>query len=214
MKSEISKSNLIILSKNSNDEITGYKLSLDDLKVDDLTKSQIGIKNDQLRRLSRVCDNLRRSIESLEHIENLLHENGSTFGFSPIPHALFCHATILYGACFVNGEGGRPLREIYTEISTHEIHLEILKIRHKRFGHIDENHDVRSDNLLWQVRVQDGLLIPETSTMRGDFLALPSSYSLNLFKVWIRDLLGRIYDLKVSIRSEICTLIGPIYITE
>ncbi len=213
--SKINKNNLIIFAKDGNDQVTGYKVNLADIVTnDDVKKEGIRQKAGQLRRFSRVCSNFEKAIDSIEQINILLKNHGHHFGFDLIPHAMFCHVVILYGACFVKGEDGYPLRELYSEVLNNEIHKEVMDIRNKRFGHIDENHDVREDNLLWQVRVSDGILKPETSSMRGSYLALPSESFMHLFKDWIHELKGKVHLLESNLKSEINDLVGDIQIIE
>ncbi|HEY1055692.1 MAG TPA: hypothetical protein VGE24_11170, partial [Emticicia sp.] len=162
LKVSILENELVVLSKDHADNISQYKANLAHLIFPEASQA---IHNDfyvKVRTLNRVLDNLRNSTNLLIEIRYILNREGGNSPFSPQIKAMFCHAVVLYGACFLKGGEGRIRPLSYKDLPENELktHQSIMDYRDILFGHLDDNHDVRNDHLFCQFDVEPEGLKP------------------------------------------------------
>lgn len=200
MKVSILENDLVVLSKDHADNITQYKVNLAQLVFPEASKA---IHNDfyiKIRTLNRVLDNLRNSEHLLTEIRLMLNQKGQRFAFNPPVKAMFCHAVVLYGACFLKGgkERVRPLS--YKDFPENELktHQAIMDYRDILFGHLDDNHGVRNDHLFCQFDVEPKGLNPSFVVSSGDRMVL-ASQAIN--GEWLRHLEYLIDKVSTDVES-------------
>src|SRR5690606_34277731 len=94
--------------------------------------------------------------------------------FEPSVKAMFCHAVVLYGACFLKGGAKRKTPLQYQNLVEKELktHKSIMDYRDKLFGHLDDNHGVRNDHLFCQFDVVAEELKPTFIVRAGNRMSL------------------------------------------
>jgi hypothetical protein len=146
-----------------------YDAKLTDFLLDAPTKEKVHSTGRELRALLRSKANLEEAISAIEqlHRERTQKPAGCVFDFSH--RSLFAYAAVLYGACFTKGGADReiPLREIERRLRDCNLHDVIMIHRHKLFAHLDEDHDVRTDEMNWSLVVKEEGLVPNGPRMSG-----------------------------------------------
>ncbi len=165
---------MIRLSEGPSGETLAYKLDLLRLEFPETSVKQHEEFHNKLRTLLRVLDNLTGSKNLLLEIGHYLMSNGHNSAFLPPVKAMFCHAVILYGACFLKGGLKRKAPLQYHDLDEQElkVHKNIMDYRDKLFGHLDDNHGVRNDHLFCQFEVISDELKPTFVVRSGNKMAL------------------------------------------
>lgn len=211
--SKIKRDDLIVSVTDKDGNIKEYKADLTKLQLDEPSLEKVKLNLRSIRDLSRSEYNLHKALDLISLLENLIRTQGRQAGFDVISQALFCHSIALYGACFMKGGIDRkiPLVAFEKEMEGHSVHNEVMTMRHKLFGHLDEDHEVRADQVLWQLQVTEpGTLKPYTAAMRGDRIALRSLTFLLAWVEVIEELLGRVGVMKQGIVTDTNKLVGEI----
>lgn len=165
---------LIILRKDDVDKPIEYKHDLLKINFPENSKNKNDEYHMKLRTLNKVMDNLTTSRDLFIEISGRMRIEGQNIAFSPIIKAMFCHAVVLYGACFLRGGKNKRSPLLYQELQDKELktHKIIMDYRNKLFGHLDENHDVRNEHLFCQFDEYEDKLIPTFVIRSGDRMAL------------------------------------------
>ncbi len=152
-----------------------YSLDLKDLNCEASLKDSLIGDVLNLRILSMMESNLKNSIELVKRVE-ALYGVGLGFGSVDAPGpSLFLSSVILYGACFVKSFSisKRPFDLISDSVVLPAFHQEIIDMRHKLYGHLDDDHSLRSERVEWCfIPNEHGYLKPQRPYYSGDKLAL------------------------------------------
>ncbi|MEQ1722285.1 MAG: hypothetical protein ABL930_03860 [Pseudobdellovibrio sp.] len=206
---KVSRNKLIVLATNKDNVPFQYKVDINDVEMTAVDKCVVLELHSELRSILRAQANLDECLKTLRDLlSNGAQGAPSSFYLNTAKRSQFAYATILYGACFLNGENrSRPLRTVSSSILNDQNHNEIMTYRNKLFGHIDENHEVRKDNLFWAFTVCDDILKPIAANLEGVFTSMPSIGSI---QSWIEHIIKlneiiftRSNELRESIKSKI-----------
>lgn len=142
--------------------VRDYEVDLADIVMTDKIKEQVLNFASMLRSLTRSKDNLNRCNEMIGLLEQHVHKNKSSMRETDFHNALYAHAVVTYGACFVRGGSSRqfPLESLDLDLGESPLHINIMTTRHKLFSHLDDDHDLRTDKIKWILRPVKNILAP------------------------------------------------------
>ncbi len=203
MKSYVSKEDIELSSSSSDGEPISYKVNLEKIHIFGDEHAKFVNVRRELRDLSRSKSNLQNSLEVIFIIEELV----KTYGFSRDHKVEFeshlCRAVILYGACFLQGGQPRvrPLKHDRFSEQEYLVHKEIMDYRDKLFGHLDDNHKVRSDQNKLEFSIQNNRVQPLNITAAGSKTIMTGQAFSERWKNHIQCLIGDV-NLQLSEKEQ------------
>lgn len=170
----------------------------------------------EIRILLRAQDNLRNCTNILENLIDLRKNPPRKIGFdSQVEHALFSLAVMTYGSCFVKGENNRkPLDWIDTRLTSSAVHVQLRNFRDKLFAHIDANHEVRSDHLIWYFSTDKEVLIPKFGGLIGEKSIFPEAEFIENWMQNCRYLSSLVNEEILKINSSINQILNKVYLVK
>lgn len=216
VSSKISKSKLKVRVSSHEGVAKQYSADLNDFDVDNKKKLRLAHLRKELRTLLRARANLEEAQQSVLQLERQLKDKTSDVSFEYANRALFAYATSLYGACFVRGgiEKEIPLGNILKEIELSEIHKTVMIYRHKLISHLDEDNDLRTDELGWDIIVTEDGLNPKGPHLNGTKVLLTIGTANWDWVDHMQMVIVMIDRRKEEISAEVNSHLGNILITE
>lgn len=181
---------------NQDGKATQYSFNLKDLILDAESKTKILRLSEQVRTLLRIQNNLKRAYELLAELRKhyngeLPYSHGSETGYQ----GMFAHAAALYGACFVKGsDHKRPIDTFDSKLIDSDLHKSFMCYRDKLFGHLDKNHEARSDELIWQFRVEENIITPWLGHLAGSRTSMISIQEIEKWMSHIHSIIESIFQ--------------------
>lgn len=213
MKTKVALKNLSKRVTSHEGEVKTYSVDLNDCILINEKKEKISSLKNELRAILRSEQNLQEAIEMIDLLESNL-KNEDRYGLNISNRSLFISATILYGACFVKGgiEKRIPMDGLKEIFEKEKIHHDIMIYRHKLLSHLDEDHEVRTDTLGWDLSVQGDKLIPQHPHLNGSKVMMEMGLKNVLWIEHMRMLICEINKRKSEITSLVNDLLGDIEI--
>lgn len=168
----------------------------------------------QVRTLLRMMDNLREVFEVLHELEKRLKNRFDYFPRTETAgYALFVKAAVLYGACFVKGaKGKRPIDSYDSSIRDCSEHKSYMIYRDKLFAHLDDDHDVRADPLLWTFYPVEGKLMPKNGVNATSYISMISEEEIYSWKMYTHSLLEGMGKKNQETNAQINKMLGHLEI--
>jgi|GEM_PF-3770316 len=193
-----------------------YGLYPKDLIVDDCNQAKMLELTKQIRTLLRMESNLKRAYEVL--LELVRRLNGE-INYSPRTdtgnHAMFAYASMLYGTCFISGEGRkRPIDAFDKSFTEKSEHKSYMVYRDKLFGHLDSDHHVRTDELVWVYPVLETEIKPRQGYLMGGRITMLSPEEVDRWRLFTHSTLEAISQFRVNLSNEVNELLGNLEIIE
>lgn len=215
VNSKISKNKLKVRVSTHEGEVKEYSADLNDFDVDDKRKIRLLQLRKELRTLLRAKTNLEEAQQSLRQLDRQLKDKSSNVSFEYANRALFTYAVSLYGACFVRGGADKeiPLGPFLKEFEMSKVHQTVMTYRHKLISHLDEDHDLRSDELGWDMIVTDVGLTPKGPHLNGTKVLLTIGSPNWEWVEHMQSVIGLIEHRKEEISVEVNNLLGKTLIS-
>lgn len=214
-KTKIIKNNLKKRVTSHEGEVRAYSIDLDDCILCDEKKAKIANLKNELRAILRSKNNLEEAIQMINLLECNLKNNDS-YALNISNRSLFISATILYGACFVRGGADKrvPLSTFSKHFDEEEekIHKGYMTYRHKLLCHLDEDHDVRTDLLEWDLIVCQDELKPHEPHLGGSKVMMEMGHKNNQWIEHMKMLIREINRRKIEITFLVNELLGDVEI--
>lgn len=151
--------------------ISSCSISIEQIEASkEYEKNFLALKK-ELRSLVRSKENLEEAIFTLHELVDLSYAKNSNSLLNPISKVhkgLLSFSIIRYRACFVKDNNGNiPLNFLISKLKDSIAHKILKDLGDKYYGHLDDNHDVRFDDVKWSFQVKDNSVISRQFLLTG-----------------------------------------------